>query len=574
VNARLPVRAALLVVFLGSGCAAPMSSAGNGPAANAHAVPGVAAANPLAVDAGLRVLAAGGSAVDAAVAVQAMLGLVEPQSSGLGGGGFLMHYESRTGRITMFDGREVAPAAADSTMLLDAKGEALPFNVAVISGRATGVPGVVAMLGVAHARFGKRPWHTLFADVEHTADTGFAVPRRLARFVNGNAVQARQPDIRALFARADGTPLQYGEKLRNPAYAATLRAIATRGSRALLEGEIADRIVARLREGEHASQMTRDDLASYQPVERTPLCKPFREYSVCVPPPPSSGFAILQLLAMLERTDIATRGPEDAQSWFLFAEASRMMYADRDQYLGDPAFVNVPVDAMLAPDYVNSRAATIGERAGPAPKAGVFAGVARPGDDATNEAAGTSHFIVVDRQGNVVSMTTTVESLFGSGRVVGGFALNNQMTDFSFTPVVDGLPVANRVAGKKRPRSSMAPAIILDREGRFRGAIGSPGGSAILAYNGKLAVALLAWGLPVQSGIELPNLVARGERYNGEAAKFSEAIRTALAARGITVTPGEGEDSGIQGVMIRASGGTEGGADTRRDGTWRTLPPR
>ncbi len=562
-------------LLLLAGCAASSGAPGALPGADARAVPGVAAANPLAVDAGLRVLARGGSAVDAAVAVQAMLGLVEPQSSGLGGGAFLMHYEARTGKITMFDGREIAPMGADSTMLLDAEGKPLPFDVAVVSGRATGVPGAMAMLGVAHARFGRRPWNSLFADVAQTADTGFAVPRRLARFANGNAVQARQPDIKALFLGANGRPVQYGEKLRNPAYAATLRALATRGPRALLEGEIGDAIVKRVREGEYASFMTVEDLRRYQPVERTPLCAPYRQYTVCVPPPPSSGVALLQLLGIMDRTDVASRGPEDPQAWFLFAEASRLMYADRDQYVADPAFATVPVTAMLDTGYLRARAAMIGGTAMAAPRPGEFAMTAGTGDDATVEASGTSHFIVIDRQGNVVSMTTTVESLFGSGRVVGGFVLNNQMTDFSFAPVApDGKPIANRVAPGKRPRSSMTPAIILDANGRFRGAIGSPGGSAILAYNGKLALATLGWGLPVQAGIDLPNVVARGERFNGEAARFPQSLRDALAARGVTIMPGEGEDSGLQGVILRAAGGTEGGADTRRDGTWRTLPPR
>lgn len=569
--ARAIARPLVVAILAAPACATPGGGQAPPPATGTRVAPGVAAAHPLAVDAGLRVLAAGGSAVDAAVAVQAMLGLVEPQSSGIGGGGFLMHYEARTGRVTMFDGRETAPAAADSAMFLDARGAPLPFNVAVVSGRATGVPGVMAMLGMAHERFGRRPWSALFEDVARTADTGFVVPRRLGRFANGSNVQARQPDAVALLAHPEGRRIRAGDTFRNPAYARTLRALATRGPRALLEGDIARAIVARLREGEHAGLMTVEDLAAYQPVERTPLCGPYRVHVICVPPPPSSGVSLLQLLAMLDRTDIASRGPEDPQSWFLFAEASRLMYADRDRYVADPAFVEVPVTAMLDTTYLRARVARIGERAMPAPPAGEVGG-ARPGADGTVEAAGTSHFIVVDREGNAVSMTTTVESLFGSGRVVGGFFLNNQMTDFSFTPVEGGRPVANAVGPRKRPRSSMTPAIVLDREGRFVGAFGSPGGSAILAYNGKLALAMLGWGLPVQQGIDLPNLFARGERFNGEASRFPATIREALAARGVTIVPGDGEDSGLHGVLWRGAG-TEGGADTRRDGTWRVLPP-
>jgi gamma-glutamyltranspeptidase/glutathione hydrolase len=289
-----------------------------------------------------------------------------------------------------------------------------------------------------------------------------------------------------------------------------------------------------------------------------------------VPPPPSSGASLLQLLAILEHTDIAKRGPDDPQSWFLFAEASRIMYADRDQYIADPAFSKVPVEGMLDPAYVASRAALIGDSAGPPPAAGAPPGsVARA--DATVEAEGTTHFVIVDARGNVVSMTATIESVFGSGRAVGGFLLNNEMTDFSFEPVVDGKPVANAVAGGKRPRSAMLPAIILDRNGKFVAAAGSPGGSSILAYVAKTLIGMLAWGMPVQAAIDLPNVVARGPSFNGEASKIPPAIVEGLAARGIVVVSGSGEDSGLHGVFVRAGGKLEGGADPRRDGTWKTL---
>ena len=531
---------------------------------------GVGAANPYAVEAGLEILRAGGSAVDAAVAVQTMLGLVEPQSSGLGGGGFLMYYEAATGKITMLDGREVAPAAAKPTMFLSDSGKALPFSTAVIGGRATGVPGVMAMLGVAHARFGKLPWRRLFRPAIAAADSGFAVPPRLGRFANGQSVQAAQPDVKALFRRADGTTAKAGDTIRNRAYAATLRSLAARGPRAINEGSIARQIVARTRTEPLSSAMTLADLSRYKPIERKPLCRPYREYTVCVPPPPSSGASVLQMLAILEHTDIASRGPGDPQSWFLFAEASRIMYADRDQYIADPAFAKVPVEGMLDSAYVASRAALIGERAGAAPAAGRPRGsVARA--DATIEAAGTSHFVIVDAKGNVVSMTATVESVFGSGRAVGGFVLNNEMTDFSFEPVVDGKPVANAVAGGKRPRSSMLPTIVLDRNGKFVAAVGSPGGSSILAYVAKTLVGMLAWNMPVQAAIDLPNIVARGDNFPGEASKIPPAIVDGLRGRGIIVVSGSGEDSGLHGVFVRAGGKLDGGADRRRDGTWKTL---
>ena len=281
------------------------------------------------------------------------------------------------------------------------------------------------------------------------------------------------------------------------------------------------------------------------------------------------------MLAILERTDIASRGPSDAQAWFLFAEASRLMYADRDQYVADPAFVRVPVAGLLDPAYVAARASLIGPAAGPAPAAGDPPGVtARLGRDSTHEAAGTSHFVVVDADGNVVSMTTSVESIFGSGRAVDGFFLNNQLTDFSFRAVEDGKPVANAVAPGKRPRSSMSPVLVLDHEGHFLAALGSPGGSAILTYEAKTIIGLLDWGLSMQQAIDLPNLYARGGDFFGEVTKFPPGVLPALAERGVAVKSGRGEESGLHGVIVRKGGVLEGGADTRREGEWRELAPR
>ena len=532
---------------------------------------GVTAANPIAVDAGLAVLRAGGSAVDAAVAVQAALGLVEPQSSGLGGGAFLMHYDARTGKVTAYDGRETAPAGATPDMFLDEEGKPLPFAQAVTSGRSTGAPGAIAMLGVAHERYGRLPWSSLFDTVIRTADDGFVVPQRLARFAGSKFPQATLPDAKALFSRPDGMPVQTGDLLKNPAYAEALRTIAARGPRALLEGPIAEQIAERTHAEPLPGTMTAKDLAAYRPRAVEPLCGPFRIYVVCVPPPPSSGVSLLQLLAILDRTDIATRGPADPQAWFLFAEASRLMYADRDRYVADPAFVKVPVVGLLDSAYVASRAALIGERATPAPvAAGQPPGTtAHLGADATVEAAGTSHFVVADAWGDVVSMTTSVESLFGSGRAVGGFFLNNQMTDFSFVAVEDGRPVANAVAPGKRPRSSMSPVVVLDREGHLVAALGSPGGTAILAYNAKALVGLLAWGLPLQQAIELPNLIARGADFYGEVSKFPPAVLEALAERGVTIKSGRGEESGLHGVVVHEGGRLEGAADPRREGIWK-----
>jgi gamma-glutamyltranspeptidase/glutathione hydrolase len=517
------------------------------------------------------VLRAGGSAVDAAVAVQAALGLVEPQSSGLGGGAFLLYYDARTGKVTAFDGRETAPAGATPDMFLDADGKPLSFVDAVTSGRSTGAPGAIAMLGLAHQRFGHLPWKSLFGTAERAADQGFAVPKRLGEFAGGKYPQAQLADARALFSRPDGTPVQAGDVIRNPAYAATLRTIAAHGPRALLDGEIAERIAARTHVEPRPGTLTAHDLASYRPHELQPVCRPHRIYVVCVPPPPSSGVSLLQLLGILEHTDIASRGPTDPQAWFLFAEASRLMYADRDRYVADPAFVSVPVDALLDPSYVAARAALIRQQALPGdPPAGEPIADLRRGRDATNEAAGTSHFVVVDARGNVVSMTTSVESLFGSGRAVDGFFLNNQLTDFSFVPVEDGHAVANAVAPGKRPRSSMSPVIVLDRDGRLVAALGSPGGSAILAYNAKTIIGVLDWGLTMQQAIDLPNLYARGKDFYGEMNKFSPELRAALAARGIVVKAGRGEESGLHGVLVRGPGQLDTGADPRREGVWKT----
>jgi gamma-glutamyltranspeptidase / glutathione hydrolase len=533
----------------------------------------VTAANPLAVEAGMSVLRRGGSAVDAAIAVQAMLSLVEPQSSGLGGGAFLTYYDASSRRVIVYDGRETAPAGATPEMFLDESGAPLPFARAVLSGRATGVPGAVRMLHEAHRAHGRLAWRTLFGEAERTARTGFTISPRLGRMIAARYPQNAAPDVRAYFAEADGTLLDAGDSLRNPAYAEFLRRLAAQGPDALYRGPTAARIVARVHEGELPGAMTLADLAGYRAVERAPLCRAYRLVLICVPPPPSSGVALLQLLAILERTDIGPRGPADPQAWFLFAQASRLMYADRDQYVGDPAFASVPVAGLLDPAYVAGRARLIGERAGPAPAAGTPPGAVTAGIDSTREPGGTSHFVVGDARGNVVSMTTTVESIFGSGRMVDGFFLNNQMTDFNFSPRdPGGRLTANAVAPGKRPRSSMTPAILL-RDGRFAGAVGSPGGSAILAYVAKALLGLLDWNLGVQQAIDLPNLIARGDSFQGEVDKFPPEVLAALRARNIELRPGQGEDSGLHGVLLRG-GRLDGGADPRREGVFRLEPAR
>jgi gamma-glutamyltranspeptidase / glutathione hydrolase len=532
-----------------------------------HAQIFVVTANPLATDAGMAVLRRGGSAIDAALAVQAMLSLVEPQSSGVGGGAFLTWYDGKDRSITVYDGRETAPAGATPEMFLDDAGKPLPYRQAVVSGRATGVPGTVRMLAMVHAEHGRQPWRTLFGDAEQTAHEGFIVSPRLGRFLKNDFPQLGTPDARAYFGKPDGSRMQPGDRLRNPAYAAFLKRLAAQGPSALYSGSTAQKIVDRTRAEPLAGTMTLADLGGYRPVKRVALCGPYRVYLVCGPPPPSSTVGTLQLLGILAKTDIASRTPDDPQAWFLFAEASRLMYADRDRYVGDPAFTRVPVAGLLDPAYIAGRAGLIGTTAAtPPPAAGVPAGAAQAGPDATVEPTGTSHIVIGDADGNVVSLTTTVESIFGTGRMVDGFFLNNQLTDFSFNPRdVQGRAAANAAAAGKRPRSSMTPLILLDSRRQFAGAIGSAGGNAILAYVVKSLVGVIDWGLPMQQAIALPNLVARGPGFQGEVEKFVPGVVDGLRTRGIELKAGQGEDSGVHGVIVR-DGRIDGGFDPRREG--------
>ena len=538
----------------------------------ATAEPFVIAANPIAAQAGLNVLKRGGSAVDAAIAVQAMLSLVEPQSSGVGGGAFMTYYDGRTGKVSVLDGREVAPAQATSTMFLRADGSPLSFDEAVLSGRATGVPGAVQMLAVAHEERGKLPWNSLFKDAEKAARDGFIVSPRLARLVHANYAENHAPDVVAYFSQGPGGRLvEQGDRLTNPAYADFLARLARQGPSALYSGSTAAKIVERTRARPLGGSMTLADLANYRPARREALCRPYRVYVMCVPPPESSGVGLIQLMKILEGTDIAQRGPSDPQSWYIFAEASRIMYADRDRYVGD---VPVPVEGLLDPAYVASRRRLIGPTAGPPPRPGTPELAPLTAADTTYEPTGTSHFIVRDADGNVVSMTTTVESIFGSGRMVDGFFLNNQMTDFAFRPSDEqGRPAANAIAPGKRPRSSMTPTILLTPGGKFAGAIGSAGGNSIIAYVAKSLVAAIDWNMPMQDALAAPNLVARGAAFQGEVTKFPPEILEGLRQRGVSLEPGQGEDSGLTGVLIR-NGRIDGGADPRREGVVLTLPSR
>jgi gamma-glutamyltranspeptidase/glutathione hydrolase len=551
----------LLLVILGVAAARAQPAAPPGPKAM------VAAANPAAVEAGLAVLRRGGSALDAAVAVQATLGLVEPQSSGLGGGAFLTWYDPKTHKVTAYDGREIAPAGATPDQFLHADGKPMSYGEAVLSGRSAGVPGAVAMLYMAHKDHGKLPWSSLFTDSEQLAEQGFVVGPRLIGELQWPAPQNSAPDVLAYFKGPDGGPLKAGDRLMNPAYAATLRRIAAEGPDALLKGKIAADMVARLSQGPLPGTMTLADMAAYAPLKGEALCRPYRVWIVCTPQAPSGGVATLMGLGILQNTDIASRGPNDPQAWYELAQAERLMYADDLRYVGDPAFVKVPVRGLLDPAYLADRARLIGEHAGPAPEPGHPAGAPNPGPDATREPGGTSSFVVVDQWGDVAAMTTTVESLFGDGRMVDGFFINNQLTDFSFDPRNrDGTPAANAVAPRKRPRSSMSPTIILDRDGKFVAAIGSPGGLQIPAFVIKGIVGVMDWKLSMQQAVALPNLVAIGDNFISEPEKYGPGVVEGLASRGVVLKAGRGvEDSGLHGVIARPNG-LEGGADPRREG--------
>lgn len=538
----------------------------------------VAAANPLATEAGYRVLQAGGNAIDAAVAVQMVLALVEPQSSGIAGGAFLLHYDGQ--KVTAFDGRETAPLAADPQLFLDGDGKPLPFKEAVIGGRSVGVPGAVAMLEMAHRRYGKLPWADLFAPAIELARRGFVVSPRLAIAIAGDADLKQDPVAAAYFYRADGTPLQAGDTLRNPELAAVLQQIASQGSRGLLQGEVAQAIVDKVRtHPTKPGRMTLADLANYVPREREALCHDYRtpalDTRICGFPPPSSGaIAIGQILGMLARTAAATlplqNGLPSADWLHAYAEASRLAFADRAAYVGDPDFVHAPGNnwrSLLAPAYLDERARLITRQSmGPA-KAGVPAAAPvsyAPMPDQPEH--GTSHISIVDASGNAIAMTTTIEGVFGSHLMVKGFMLNNELTDFSFTPTdAQGLPVANRVEPGKRPRSSMAPTLVFDRaSGKLLMSTGSPGGALIIHFTTKTLVGALNWQLDAQRAIDLPNFGSVGGPMVLEAGRFPPGTVEALKARGQEVRETE-MTSGLQAIERRGSGWF-GGADPRREG--------
>jgi gamma-glutamyltranspeptidase / glutathione hydrolase len=537
----------------------------------------ISAANPLAADAGYQVLRSGGSAVDAAVAVQMVLTLVEPQSSGIGGGAFLMHFDGTA--VQAYDGRETAPAAATENLFHDVQGRPMGFHEAVVGGRSVGVPGVLRMLELAHRQHGKLPWDALFVPAIALAENGFTVSPRLSAMLASEPHLKKDPIAAAYFYDGNGNPWPTGHVLRNPALAAVLREIATDGADSFYSGDTAREIEAKVRDHpSNPGRLTRADIANYEAQERPPVCSDYRRWTVCgMPPPSSGGLAIAQMLGMLETQDIGRMKPQagvpSAEAVHLFSEVGRLAYADRARYVADTDFVPLPgtgVHALLDKGYLAERAALIGARSMGQARFGMPPGAKLTwGQDSSPELPSTSHISIVDAGGNAVSMTTTIEDAFGSRQMVRGFLLNNQLTDFSFNAIDAEGPVANRVQGGKRPRSSMAPTLVFEKSGRsLVMVIGSPGGSAIINYVGKALIGTLDWGLSMQDAISLPNFGSRNGPTELEQGRFPESLVERLKAKGHTVRIME-QTSGLQGIVrttINGQPAWQGGADPRREG--------
>lgn len=528
----------------------------------------VVAANPLATDAGVAILRQGGSAVDAAIAVQLVLGLVEPQSSGIGGGLFLLHWDEKQRAARSYDGREAAPAAAKPERFVDSLGRPMDRYAAVVSGLSVGVPGALRALELAHRRHGRLAWARLFEPAIALARDGFPMSRRLNLLLKRERFLRDDPAARALYYAADGSPHAVGAKIVNAAYAQTLAAIAVSGPDAFYRGPVAADIVAAVRGHVRAGDLVAEDLARYAAIERDPVCGAYRGRRICgMAPPSSGGVTVLEMLGLLERAGFDRAAPGSEHALHLFSEAGRLAYADRLRYIADPGFVRQPVAGLLDPAYLDSRAKLIGERAMGAARAGRPQGALALADAPDTELAGTSHVSIVDAEGNAVGMTTTIETQFGSRIMVRGFLLNNQMTDFALSPEFEGRPAANRVEAGKRPRSSMAPTFVFDREGRLQVVLGSPGGAAIINYVAKALVGILDWGMDVQAAVSLPNFGAAYGPTFIERGSAYEDLADALEQRGHTINFST-QTSGLHGIE-RIAGGWRGGADPRREGVAR-----
>jgi gamma-glutamyltranspeptidase/glutathione hydrolase len=527
----------------------------------------VVAANPLAVAAGVEMLKRGGNAIDAAIAVEMVLGLVEPQSSGIGGGSFMMYYQHSDKQVLAYDGRETAPAAATADMFMRDDGTPMRFYQAVVGGKSVGVPGLLRMLELAHQQHGRLPWRVLSAPAIKLAKQGFVVSPRLHALVAKDSYLSLQPAARAYFYHADGAPIATGERLVNRAYANVLQRVANEGAKAFYTGKIAQDIVTTVHaHPTNPGRMRMEDLAQYQAKSRAPLCGSYHAYVLCgMPPPSSGGVALLQILGILGHYDVARLRPDSVKAVHLISEAERLAFADRNVYLADDDFVHVPVVGLLDPAYLRQRASLIKpeQSMGVAP-AGVPAGAVSLALDNALELPSTSHLSIVDKWGNAVSMTSSIEDAFGSRHMVDGFLLNNELTDFSFMPEQDGKLVANRIQPNKRPRSSMTPTLILDAQHDLVGAIGSPGGSSIINYVAKTLIGVLDWHLDIQQAVALPNFGSRNGSTELESGTNLVDMSSELELMGHEVKIGEA-NSGLHGFM-RVKNGWMGGVDPRREG--------
>jgi gamma-glutamyltranspeptidase/glutathione hydrolase len=520
----------------------------------------VAAAHPLAVEAGLEMLRRGGTAVDAAIAVQMVLGVVEPHASGLGGGGFMLHYDGATHAIVVYDGRETAPAGATPTMFLAPDGKPLGYREAVVSGISVGVPSVTAMLELAHKEKGKLPWSDLFAPAIAAARDGFPVSSRLAAWIARIPSLRDEPAARLIYFRPDGSPRKLDERITNPELAETMGLVAAQGARIMYEGPIAAEMVERVRSHRRPGTLSMADLADYKPIKREAVCGPYRVWTVCgMPPPSSGGIAILQVLGLLQPFDIQRDPPNDLRAIHLIAEASRLAFADRDRYVADPAFVDVPVAGMLSPAYLAERRKLMSTDRS--------MGKVGPGVPPGYVERGTSHISIVDRWGNAVAFTTTIEAPFGAHIMVRGFLLNNELTDFSPRPELDGKPVANRVQPGKRPRSSMSPTFVLDRDSRLVATVGSAGGQRIIGDTLQALIGMLDWDLSAQAALDLPRVANMNDATELEEGTPIANQAGALRALGHEVQVRRHE-GGLTAIR-RKGDGWEGGADPRRDGVAR-----
>ncbi len=531
----------------------------------------VVAADSRAVDAALRVLREGGSATDAAVAAQLVLAVVEPQSSGIGGGGFLLRRDGKTGVLHALDGRETAPAGAGPDLFLDASGAPVAFFDAVAGGLSVGVPGLVHLLATSHARFGRLPWKSLFAPALALARDGFFVRPRLHRLLFRAPHLRRDPKARAYFLDSAGNPLPVGHRLRNPELFRTLEQLARKGAGTFYQGAIAQAITRKVnRHPDRPGTLAAADFERYSSRFRTPTCGTYRTYRVCGMGPPSSGATtVLAVLGLLETFALGRMDPDSVEPWHLFAEASRIAYADRDRYVADPDLVHVPTAGLIDPGYLAQRARLINPDAA---ATGRVAPGTPPGapldrhDGRSSEQPSTTHLSVVDRAGNAVALTSSIETAFGSGLMVDGFLLNNQLTDFSFAPERPGGVVANRAAAGKRPRSSMAPTIVTGPDGRLRAVLGSPGGARIICYVAQAIVLAVDWSLDAASIVSFPHICNRGETTEIEADTAFSAMAGPLSDLGHVVAA-RPMTSGINLILADPDGQLTGAADPRREGT-------